>query len=171
MAELKKFPYVCESEEVNSAMVKFILAFVKYRGTTSQYYCYCNNFSTSAHTITDMLDKLCEKLGPVFTQFFLESYKDIIKFISDTGVTSSVVLILTFHGPENPLSEDLVAIVFQYFSGEFQHQVCNLYLLKFFEENDENLSRLFGLIKQNEANYTPDALLYIAGKWKQNQSD
>ena len=169
MTELKKFPYVCESEEVNSDMVKFILAYVKYRGATSQYYCYCNNFSSSACTITDMLDKLCEKLGP--HNSFLENYKDITKFISDTGVTSLVDLILTFHGPENPLSEDLVAVVFQYFSGEFQHQVSNLHLLKFFKENDENLSRLFGLIKQNEANYTPDALLYIAGKWKQTQSD
>ena len=165
VTELKKFPYVFESEEVNSAMVKFILAYVKYRATTSQYY------NTSSLSIADMLDKLCEKLGPVFTQFFLEGYKDITKFISDTRVTSLVNLILTFHGPENPLSEDLVAVLFQYFSGEFQHKVSNLHLLRFFKENDENLSRLFGLIKQNEANYTPDALLYIAGKWKQSQSE
>ena len=165
MTELKKFPYICESEEVNSAMVKFILAYVKYRGVTSQYY------STSSYTIADMLDKLCEKLGPVFTKFFLESYKDITKFISGTRVTALVDLILTFHSPENPVSEDLVDIVFHYFSGEFQHQAHNLHLLKFFKENDENLSRLFGLIKQNETNYTPDALLYIAGKWKQSQSD
>ena len=59
---------------------------------------------------------------------------------------------------------------FKYFSGNFKHDVHGCKLLTFFKPGDMNLNKIYNLIKENEINFTPSALLYVAQKCNELQS-
>ena len=162
--ELRKFPFICESDAVHTATVKFLLTCIQSQ-TKKESRCGISYYDT-----TDMMKKLCDKLGVVFTELVFSCWADLIKFFPSHKVDELSDEMLRFHPPENFLPANMVKMVFEFFSGKFEHDAQDLQMLKFFKDGDENLNKIFTLVKKNEVNYTPAALLFVAKKWMQNQS-
>ena len=164
--ELKEFPYLYDCEAIHVAVVKFILTCIRYRNEHGSSSC-----DLSVYQAVDMLEELCSKLGTKFTNIVLASWVDLTKYVPSHQLDRLFDKMVSFHHSDNPLSESMLQTVFEFFSGKFQHEVNNLQMLKFFEDGDEVLNKVFILIKENEVNYSARGLLYIAQKWRQNQSD
>ena len=156
-SRVKDFPYNSESEEVKVAMVKFLLNCIKRHNLRKA------NFGGSLSTTLDMLENLCIKLGPKFTEIVLPSWEEMIKFFRPSYLQSLVGTMQAVH-IDTPLTKDLVEVVMKFFSGKFQHEVDSCQLLVFFYADDKNYNKAVGLIRENAANYTPAALLHVAKK-------
>lgn len=164
-SELRDFPYGLESEEVQVALVKFLLNCIKRHNNRKA------NFGNGQATTLSMLDNLCKKLGTKFTEIVLVSWEEMIKFFRSGQLNSLVDTMKDVHTLEKPLSKDMVDVVMDFFSGKFQHDVDSCQLLIFFNPGDENYTKAVGLIRENAANFTPAALLHVAQKQMDHPSE
>ena len=164
-SELRDFPYATESEDVQVALLKFLINCIKRHNNRKA------NFNSGLSTMQNMLEVLCRKLGTKFTEIILVYWEEMIKFFRTGQLTSLVHTMKAVHTLEKPLSTDMIEVVMNFFSGKFQHDVDSCQLLVFFGTGDATYNRAVGLIRENAANFTPAALLHVAHKQMENQSD
>ena len=156
----KQLPYICESESVHLAVTKFILNCIK----MSDSYCVITSF----YDCTEVLKNLCDELGVKLSELVVcnwANFKCFPRHLLDELVDKMI----SFHMPDSPPSAIMVQAVLDFLSKDVKHDLRDLLVLKFFRHGDKNLIKIFSLIKANQANYTPAALLHVAQKWKQNQ--
>lgn len=164
-SELRDFPYGTESEDVQVALVKFLLNCIRRHNNKKA------NFNSSLSTMVNMMDVLCRKLGTKFTKIVLVHWEEMIKFFHMGQLTSLVSTMKSVHTLEKPLTKEMVEVVMNFFSGKFQHDVDSCQLLIFFTPGESDYTRAVGLIRANAANFTPTALLHVARKQMEHQPE
>ena len=156
----KQLPYICKSESVHLAVTKFVLNCIK---TDDSY-----GVITSFYDCKEVLKNLCYELGVKLSELVVcnwANFKCFPRHLLDELVDKMI----SFHMSDSPPSAIMVQAVLDFLSKDVKHVLRDLLVLKFFRHGDKNLIKIFSLIKANQANYTPVALLHIAQKWKQNQ--
>ena len=162
---MRDFPYRTEPEEVQVALVKFLLNCVKRHNAKQATF-------LGAHSqFLNMFNNLCKELGPKFTELVLSSWEEMIKYFQTVKLTTLIETMKSVHTLEAPLSGEMIAVIMDFFARKFVHDVDSCSLLVFFSPGDRNYNKAIGLIRKNAANYTPSALLHVARQLMEHQEE
>ena len=160
---LKIIGYFRETEKVKVELLKVFLKCIRLHNESK-----C---SIPEPSTLEMMIHMSRALGSKFTDIVFTDWNEIVRFFSPHRVDMLVETIRVVHTSEKILlSAKALDAMMKYFSEKCTHDVNGCKILTCVNESEINLDFFFGLIQENQINFTPSALLFIAQMFKKFQS-
>ena len=128
-----------------------------------------DTFHLSVYETQERIEFLCKRLHMKAVALILSRWKDVALFFHNHGV-HKVIQAMIGEIDTELLTESILDPIFEYLRGNFEHTADSCKVMDFLKQSDEYLERAFAEVMRNKDNYTPDALLYAAEQYNQNET-
>ena len=156
--------YDSEPREVQTALARFMMQFIKVRKDFDPY-----SYSISKNRTLNMMIDFCSNLGVEFMNLVFANWIEVVTLFDTYSIESLMDKMKELLAGDLGLSADMKNSISEIVSGKFQHDVRSCELLTFLIPGDKFFGKTVGLIRENIANFTPEAVLFVAKLYRNHQ--